>query len=487
MSIDELLDRHDALGLAALIRDRQVTPTELLDAVAARIEARNPVVNAVVSRRFDEARAELDRGGLPDGPLSGVPVLVKDMGCRVAGLPGTSGSRLFADAVDTADGQLATRYRRAGLVIVGKTNTPEFGKSSSTEPVLHGPTRNPWRTTHSAGGSSGGSAAAVAAGMVPAAHANDGGGSTRIPAANCGLFGLKPSRGRVPTDDGRGAFAYPFTASHAVTRTVRDSAALLDAVAGPVPGDPYAALNAPAEGSFLAALGRAPDRLRIGVAFGTPDGTTAHPGARAAVERVAARLAELGHHVEEAAPTWDTTAARTAGSIVMAAAVDAQIQDRLAQLGRTLADDDIEPFTRVLHEMTAKLSAIDMHRALRHIEGIGREIAPFFDAYDVWLTPTQPGPVARLGLLDTTNPQSMFEHASATVAFTQVFNITGLPAASVPAGFDTDGLPIGAHLAARMGGESLLLRLAAQLEESDPWPWQAPWPSCDKDGVRPGS
>ncbi|MEU0939734.1 amidase [Embleya sp. NPDC005971] len=473
MDTDELLDRHDAVGLADLVRTGHLSPHELLDAVAARVATRNPVVNAVVSTRLDQARREIDRG-LPDGPLRGVPFALKDIGCDIAGLATTNGSRLFADAIAERDGELATRYRRAGLVLIGKTNTSEFGKNSSTEPRLHGPTRNPWRTSHSAGGSSGGSAAAVAAGILPVAHANDGGGSTRIPASYCGLFGLKPSRGRVPDDQGEGALAYPFAANHAVTRTVRDSAALLDAVAGPRWGDAHPELPPPSEGSFLAALRTPPGRLRIGV---TPGSAADHPTAVDAVARVAGVLADLGHHVEEAAPAWDAAAASRAAGVVMAASVAAQIQDRLTVLGRDLAEDDVEPFTRFLHDRLAGSTAVDLHRALRTAERTGRQIAPFFAEFDIWLCPTVAVPVPRLGVLDTADPASMIRNAPATVTYTQVFNICGLPAASVPAGFDPAGLPVGVQIGGRMGAEAVLLQLAAQLETAIPWPWQAPWPA----------
>lgn len=474
--IGELLDTHDLVGLAALVRSGQVEPRELLDAVADRIERRNPRVNAIVASRIERAHEEI-KGSLPDGPLRGVPFAVKDLGCDIAGLPTTAGSRLFADAVAPRDGVLATRYRRAGLVIAGKTNTPEFGKNASTEPLLHGPTRNPWRVTHSAGGSSGGSAAAVAGGLVPAAHGNDGGGSIRIPASCCGLFGLKPSRGRTPEDRGRAAFAYPLAVNHAVTRTVRDSAALLDAIAGPAPGDAHGPLRPPEAGTFLAALDRPPARLRIGVATATADGVGAHPDTVRAVERTARVLADLGHHVEDAAPAWDIAIATQASATVMGASSQLQVQERLAVLGRELADDDLEPFTRFIHDWTATAPAADLVRALQNVELIGRQIAPFFEQYDIWLTPTLGVPVPELGLLDTTDPDAMVEHAPKTIRFTSVFNLSGLPAASVPAGFDDAGLPLGVQLAGRMGAEVPLLQLAAQLEEAAPWPWQAPWPT----------
>ncbi|WP_331766323.1 amidase family protein [Embleya sp. NBC_00896] len=475
MNTSELLDDHDAVGLAGLVRQGAVTPAELLEAVVTRIEERDPTLRAFVSTRFEAARAEA-AAELPDGPLRGVPFAVKDLGCDVAGMVTTEGSRLFADAVAERDGVLATRYRRAGLVVVGKTNTPEFGKNASTEPLLHGPSHNPWRTTHSTGGSSGGSAAAVAGGMLPAAHANDGGGSIRIPAACCGLFGLKPSRGRVPDDHGLSALAYPLSMAHAVTRTVRDSAALLDVVAGPLAGDPHAALPQPPAGSFLASLDTAPARLRVGFATTNADGRDAHPAAVRAVERTAALLAELGHHVEEGAPVWDGPATGRALGQVMAAATHVRIEDRLAALGRELRDDDLEPFTRVIHDRTAAMGAQDLVRALQAVVRIGREVAPFFDSHDVWLSPTLGVPVPELGVLDTSNPPSMFARAAELTWFTSVFNVTGLPSASVPAGFDEAGLPVAIQLTGRMGAEAQLLRVAAQLEEAAPWPRQAPWP-----------
>ncbi|GAA4982262.1 amidase [Yinghuangia aomiensis] len=471
MGAGEVLDRNDVVGLAGLVREGEVTPVELLDAVVARIEERNPVLNALVATRVDEAYAEI-AAGLPDGPLRGVPFGVKDLGCDVAGMASTSGSRLFADNVVDADGVLAGRYRRAGLVIVGKTNTPEFGKNASTEPLLFGKTRNPWNTGHSAGGSSGGSASAVAGGILPAGHANDGGGSIRIPAACCGLFGLKPSRARVPSDNRAGAFAYPVSMAHAVTRTVRDSAALLDAVAGPLPGD---ATLAPADpGSFLAALAEAPGRLRIGYATANAEGVPAHPKAVEAVERTAALLAELGHHVEESAPKWDMPSVAGVLSTVMGAETASRIQDRLAALGRDLADDDLEPATRWINDRVLTQTSTDLSRALRNAELIGRQIAPWFDEFDIWLTPTLGVEVPELGWMDTTRIETLANAAKMTW-FTSVFNVTGLPSASVPAGFDGNGLPLAIELTGRMGAEATLLRVAAQLEEAAPWPWQAPW------------
>ncbi|HET9876156.1 MAG TPA: amidase [Mycobacterium sp.] len=473
MSDDEVLDRTDLVGLAALIRSGDVTPGELLDTVALRIQERNPALNAVITTRIDAARGEIT-AGLPDGPLRGVPFAVKDLLCDVAGLPTTAGCRLFADAVAERDGVLVSRYRRAGLVIVGKTNTPELGVNPSTEPLLHGPTRNPWRPTQSAGGSSGGSAAAVAGGLLPAAHGNDYGGSIRIPAACCGLFGLKPSRGRVPDDHGANAFAFPLVANHALTRTVRDSAALLDAVAGPAPGDPYGALPPPPAGTFLAGVDRPPGPLRIGVASTAADGNPAYPAAAAAVQRTAALLSDLGHQVSEAAPQWDPVAESTSLAALVVAFARTQIGERLKALGRDLADDDIEPFTGFLLGTLPAQSGTEVYAAYQTVEQVGRQVAPFFAQYDIWLTPTLRVPVPRLGVLDTTDPTSIFTHGPEMTSFTSVFNAAGLPAASVPAGVDESGLPIGLQLAGPMGGEDVLLRLARQLEQVAPWPWQAP-------------
>ncbi len=473
MRDDEVLDHTDAVGLAGLIRSGDITPGELLDAVVHRIEQRNPVLNAVIATRIDAARDEI-AAGLPDGPLRGVPFAVKDLQCDVAGLPSTAGCRLFADVVAAQDGVMVSRYRRAGLVIVGKTNVPELGMNPSTEPLLHGPTRNPWRLTHSPGGSSGGSAAAVAGGLLPAAHGNDYGGSIRIPAACCGLFGLKPSRGRVPDDRGGNAFAYPLVAAHALTRTVRDSAALLDAVAGPAPGDPYGALPLPPAGTFLASLDRPLERLRIGVATCSADGQPACPAAAAAVERTAALLSDLGHQLSNAAPQWDPVAESTAVAALVITFARVQIKDRLTVLGRDLADDDIEPFTRFLFDALLAQSGPDVHTALQAVEQIGRQLAPFFARHDVFVTPTLRVPVPRLGVLDTTDPKSIFAHGPEMTSFTSVFNAAGLPSASVPAGSDEAGLPVGIQLTGPMGAEDVLLRLARQLEQAAPWPWQAP-------------
>ena len=472
---ERLLDEHDTIGLAALVASGDVSSLELVDASIARIEARNSTLNAVVARRFDEARAEAKQVS-STSPVAGVPFLVKDLNCDVAGMPSTSGSRLFADNVATEDSELTRRFKAAGLLIIGNTNTPEFGKNASTEPLLFGPAHNPWRTGYSTGGSSGGSAASVAGGIVTSAHANDGGGSIRIPASECGLYGLKPTRGRTPTWPAAAAFAYPMGIGHAVTRTVRDSAAILDAIWGPLAGDPYPSPPPPAAGSFLAALERPPARLRIGFTTVSPTGTAIHPAGARAIEQMAALLEELGHEVVEGTPTWDLSMPSSALSTVMGITTARVVEDRLAALGRPLGDEDLEPFTRFLHERMLDVSGIEVSHALQSIEIVSRDVARFFDTHDIWLTSTLPVPVPELGWLDTTSNEAMFTRAGRFSELTAVFNVTGQPAASVPGGFDDNGLPVGVQLVGRHCAEELLLQLSAQIEAAAPWPTIAPWP-----------
>lgn len=467
--IDALLDSHDTIGLAHLVRDGEVTSRELVEASIARIEERNPALNAVINRRFEEALAESDAVDR-SAPLAGVPFLVKDLNCDVAGLRSTKGSRLFADHVPTEDCELTARFKRAGLIILGNTNTPEFGKNASTEPLLHGPTHNPWRLGYSPGGSSGGSSAAVAGGLVTAAHANDGGGSIRIPASECGLIGLKPTRGRTPSWPIPASFAYPVGVSNCVTRTVRDTAAILDAIAGPLPGDPYPAPPAPDAGSFLAAIDREPGPLRIGFSAVMPNGDPVHPAGLAAVERTASVLAALGHHVVEGMPEWNRRMPGYAVSTAMGINAARQVIDRLAELGRPLADDDLEVFTCEMNERAMKQSGIDLSRALQQVEITSRDVARFHQDHDLWLTVTLGVPVPPLGWLDTSSVEAMFTRGGAFSAITSLANCTGQPAISVPAGFDENGLPVGIQLMARHCEEQTLLQVAAQLEQAQPWP-----------------
>ena len=473
---ERLLDENDTIGLAALVAAGEVSSLELVDASISRIESRNPTFNAVVAKRYDEARREAANVSATS-PIAGVPFLVKDLNCEVAGLPSTNGSRLFADVIATQDSELTKRFKAAGLLILGNTNTPEFGKNASTEPLLFGPAHNPWNTDYSTGGSSGGSAASVIGGMVTAAHANDGGGSIRIPASECGLFGLKPTRGRTPTWPAAAAFAYPMGIGHAVTRTVRDSAAILDAIAGPLSGDPYPSPPAPEAGTFLAAIANAPEKLRIGFSTVSPTGNPIHPAGVQAIERMAVVLEGLGHEVVEGSPSWDLSMPATALSVVMGVTTARLIQDRITKLGRELRDDDIEPFTKFLHDRMLDLSGIDVSHALQSIEIVSRDVARFYESHDIWLTTTLPVPVPELGWLDTTSNEAMFTRAGRFSELTAVFNVTGQPAASIPGGFDGNGLPVGVQLVGRHCSEETLLRLAAQLEVAAPWPTLAPWPT----------
>ncbi|WP_166137653.1 amidase [Nocardioides ochotonae] len=465
------LERDDATATAAAVRRGEVSAREVVEAAITRIEKLDPALNAVVGERFQQALAEVD-AGLPDGPLRGVPTLVKTLSTDVAGLPTTGGSRLLRDKVAATDSELVARYRRAGMVVLGITNTPELGKNASTEPLLYGPTHNPWNPAYSPGGSSGGSAAAVASGMVPVAHGNDGGGSIRIPAAMCGLFGLKPSRGRVPAAPYLSGLSNPTSVHHALTTTVRDSALLLDVSHGRVPGAPF---DAPApSGTFLDAVGRDPGRLRIGVATSVPDGPPTSPEYVAAVRRTADLLASLGHEVREVTLGYRYAEMAAWSGLIMGASLVALVDDRLAELGRELREDDLEPFTRGMYEHYRQAPAAEVARALQGFERTGRSLGAMFADLDVVLTPALCQPTPQLGFLDTTDPAAMYERVSSYSAYTSPGNVSGAPAMSVPAGLDERGLPLGAHFFTDLGGEELLLSLAAQLEQAAPWPTRAP-------------
>ncbi|MBE9372940.1 amidase [Saccharopolyspora sp. HNM0983] len=466
------MERHpcDAVAIAAAVRSGEISADEVAERAIARIAERDPAVRAVVHTRFDQARAEVARG-LPDGPLTGVPILVKSLGAEVAGLATSAGSRLFADAGAAADSELVARYRAAGAVVLGTTSTPEFGLSASTEPVLHGATRNPWALGRSAGGSSGGSAAAVAAGMVPVAHGNDSMGSIRIPSAMCGLFGLKPGRWRVPGAPFSNGLRNPLQANHVLTTSVRDSAAFLDVGAGPGPGFPGG--RAP-DRPFSREPGRPVGRLRIAVCTRAADGTATDPVCAEAAQRTAQLCAELGHEVFEAAPEHDGSRTQRAAGTVMGANLAATIDERLERLGRALREDDVEAFTRVLYERAKATGAGELSAALSVLEDAERAMAAFFGEVDLWLTPTAAAPAPDIGLLDPMSPEAMYAHSAAFVAFTRICNVTGQPAMSVPAGYDGTGVPLGVQVAAAHGAEGLLLRLAAQLEQAQPWQSVAP-------------
>ena len=469
----ELLDSSDAWALADAIRTGATTVEAVFDETAARLQIRNPAINAVIEDRLDEARAEID-AGLPDGPLRGVPFVVKALGAQIAGMTTTNGSALWRDDVALADSELVRRYRAAGLVLIGLTNSPELGKSASTEPTLHGPTRNPRRLTHSAGGSSGGSAAAVAAGIVVAAHGNDGGGSIRIPASMNGLVGLKPSRGRVPAAPALNAISYPIAVNHVICRSVRDAAWFLDLTAGSLPGDPF--VIAPPSRPYVDELGSRVATLRIAVCTTMPTGENVHPACAAAVQRCALVLRELGHEVIDADPPWPLDDLRRVNRVVPGVATLTDIRARLAVLDRELRDDDLEPFTRVLVDAAAKFSGVDVIEALKALERAAQAFGPFFDDYDILLTPTLSQPVPPLGLLDTRDVAAMYANASRYSALTSPFNISGQPALSLPLAIDGDAMPIGLQFVARFGGEDVLIRLGSQLEAAQPWDSRPVWP-----------
>jgi amidase/6-aminohexanoate-cyclic-dimer hydrolase len=466
--IDEY-ESQDALGLAAWVRTGEVSPQELLEAAVARVEERNPAINAVVIRAFEEGRKAIE-AGLPDGPLRGVPWLLKDLHAAWTGVRLTNGSRFFADNVSDYDHEITLRYRRAGLVLFGRTASPEFGLTATTESALYGDTRNPWDRTRSAGGSSGGAASAVAAGIVPAAHATDGGGSIRVPASCCGLFGMKPTRARVPSGPKLGEGWSGMSVQHALSRSVRDSAALLDAASGPALGDPYLAPPPPARG-FLAEVGADPGRLRLALQTGAFNGAEVDPDCVAAARDAAELCRSLGHEVEEAELAVDREVLSNATGVIITANLRATLLERGEQLSRSWTGEDVEALTFLMAEGAKGREAADYARAIRAIHAVGREVSAFLGRYDALLTPTMatpPVPLGRLSLSRSDLP-GLLGDLSRTVGFTQLFNASGHPAMSVPLYWNAAGLPIGVQFAGRFGDEATLFRLAAQLESARPW------------------
>jgi amidase len=485
-------DRLDAIGLAELVARGDVTPLELLEAALERADARNPRLNAIVARYDDEARARA-RLPLPRGALSGVPFLVKDLLAAWEGHPSTGGSRLLDGWIAPASSEVVVRLERAGLVLFGQTNTPELGILGTTEPALRGPTRNPWRLDLSPGGSSGGSAAAVAARIVPAAHGNDGGGSLRIPASACGLFGLKPTRGRVSHAPWYGEVFCGLAIGGAVTRSVRDSAAILDAIAGPAPGDPYAA--PPPARPFSAEVGGPCGTLRIAV---TPDplfGVSSALECREAVYSAARLLASLGHDVVEAHPKFPREALVHAYLVALAATVAADVEQAARLTGRRPGPDNLELETWALVAGGRTLEAAELVLAEEEMHRAGRTMAAFFEEHDVLVTATTGHPPLPIGALALRPSERLalravgrirsrrlmdryFEEIAArsfeATGNTMLFNQTGQPAASVPLHWTADGVPIGVQIVGRFGDEATLLRLAAELERARPWADRAP-------------
>ena len=464
-------ESYDAVGLAELVRTRQVRSAELLEAAIDRCEQRNPALNAIVHTFPDRARDSLGGRG---GALYGVPFLLKDAGANYAGEPTGHACRLFAGHVAEKDTTLVQRYRQAGLTMFGKTNTPELALAVTTEPELSGPTRNPWNPDYSPGGSSGGSAAAVAAGIVPAAHGSDGGGSIRIPASACGLVGLKPTRGRVPTGPDRAEGWAGMSQHHVLSRSVRDTAAFLDAVEGGEPGDPY---HPPAHvGTWMAALLYPPGELRVALIGESFNGVAVDPEITGVLKDTARLCEGLGHRVEEARCPLSPEELHNCATLVLASHVNADIQARCRVLGREFRREDVSHVTWRMARIGAEACASDYAAALTHIHYIGRRMGEFSGQYDVILSPTLAAPPPRLGMIDmdTEDLKRYMEVTSRYTAFTQLLNVTGQPAISLPLGRSSEGLPIGVQLAASQGGEATLLRLAAQLERARPWSGLAP-------------
>jgi amidase len=476
--VDELA-HLDATAQAELVRRGDVSALDLTEAAIARITRLNPQLNAVIHQRFESARAEARAVTPGSAPFAGVPFLVKDFLCAMEGDPIHLGTRVLRDAGMCApcDSYLAGKLKAAGLIILGRTNTPELGTLPTTEPDAYGPTHNPWNLGHSTGGSSGGSAAAVAAGLVAAAHANDGGGSIRIPASECGLVGLKPSRGRTSFGPELGDCVGGLACEGVVTRSVRDTAALLDAVAGRMPGDPYSA--PPATRPYRDEVGAPTGRLRIGIRTVSPG----HLGVvqdevSAAVERVGHDLASLGHHVDVASPDAldDPDVARHFST--MYATNTAWMLDQLALVaGRPLTAEDVDPLNWALAELGRLCSAPQLIDTFNWIHGYTRRVASWWESgFDLLLTPTLPAPPPPLGHFrpDPANPTDAGFRATAFAAFTLPFNATGQPAISLPLHWTADGLPVGVQLVAAYCGEDLLIRIAAQLEEALPWAHRRP-------------
>lgn len=464
---------HDMLGLGLLVGQGDVTPDELLDAALARMEAVNPALNAVVLTFEDVARRKISEG-LPGGPFSGVPFLLKDLGAEAIDYPSHNGSRLFANTRYALDSAIYERIAATGAVTFGRTASPEGGIGPVTEAAVYGaPTRNPYDLTRTPGGSSGGAGAAVAAGIVPGAHGSDGGGSVRIPASNCGLFGCKPTRARLPDGPYAGEGWAGMAIDGFLTRSVRDTAVMLDACVGRDLGAPY---DAPAlAGSFRAALERPPRPLRIALCDTSLTGAPVHPDCREAVADAAALLASMGHHVEPACPREaDTAAMMRAWTDIVACGTALSIKSRLAALGRDLLPDEIEAVSRSAMAHAASVSGESYLAAIGTVHRYGRQMAAFFESYDMLLTPTMSEPPAKVGRFshnrdDYVNyrigPHGVFAYSP----FTAAFNATGQPAVSVPLWWSPEGLPIGVHLAGRFGEDLTLMALAADLERARPW------------------
>ncbi|SDF48756.1 amidase [Blastococcus aurantiacus] len=464
----------DATAQAELVRSGEASPAELVEAAIERIERVDPQLDAVIRDRFDQAREEA-AGELPDGPFRGVPMLLKDLGCHVAGEATNYGTSYLRDAGVTwpTDSDLARQFRAAGFLFLGRTNVPEFGTTITTEPAAHRPTRNPWNPAHSAGGSSGGSAAAVAAGMVPIAHASDGGGSIRIPSSECALVGLKPTRARVSHGPDVGESWAGATTDGVVTRTVRDAAAVLDLISAPMPGDPYVAPPLPRP--LSQEVGAPVGRLRVGLLDTEPGEPS--PDCRTAVDRAGQLLEQVGCSVEPATPDgmFDEQFMRSFGATI-AADIALELADHERLLGRPVRDDELEPRNAAYRAMGQRMSSADYLAARARLGAWARRMAAFWTpaaqdgrGFDLLVTPTVGAPPPELGWFAAAGPEQEGRRVGGFMPYTAQFNVTGQPAISLPLHWTADGLPVGVQLVAAFGREDVLVRVAAALEQAAPW------------------
>ncbi|MAS44675.1 MAG: 6-aminohexanoate hydrolase [Rhodobacteraceae bacterium] len=473
MSIADAFDAHDATGLAALVAGGDVSPTELLDEALSRVDARNPALNAIASLNEGAARRMISEG-LPDGPFKGVPFLLKDIGAEAVDFPVSSGSALLKGAPCPGDSRFYEKLRAAGLVTFGRTTSPEFGVGPATEAAVYGgPTRNPWNTDHTSGGSSGGAAAVVAGGILPVAHASDGAGSIRIPAASCGLYGIKPTRGRVSMAPFAGEGWGGMSTAGFVTRTVRDQAALMDLVMGPELGDPYAAPPLPM--SFSEAAKTDPGKLRIGILTTTFTGDPIHPECVKAVEDAAALLKDLGHEVFEAPlPDADTPTAMRALMDIISCGTALKLRSVAAARGREIEQGEVERIAFASRRHAETIDGAAYLGAINIVHAYGRALARWMSGMDVLVTTTLSQPPAEVGRFShdrddflefRLGPNGVLEYSPYCAAF----NSSGQPAVSVPLHWTPDGLPVGVHLAAPYGEDCRLVSLSAQLETAKPW------------------
>jgi amidase len=463
----------DATAQADLVCRGEASPKELVEAAIARIEAVNPRLDAVIRTRFGAARLEVG-GDLPDGPFRGVPILLKDLGCMVAGEQTAFGLGLLRDVKWPVTSYLAQQFRAAGFVALGRTNVPELGTTVTTEPRGFPPARNPWHPDHSTGGSSGGSAAAVAAGLVPVAHASDGGGSIRIPASECGVVGLKPTRGRVSQGPLAGESWAGGVIDGAITRTVRDAAAVLDAISQPMPGEPYYAPPLPRP--LAQEVGVDPGQLRIGMLdHPAAEGYQDDPQCRAAVASAVRLLDSLGHHIEESAPAamFDAAFGKQFGTLI-AADTESLLQSFGQVIGRPLGEDDIEPRNAGYRRHGAALTAVSYLRTRSWFAMWSRRMAQWWLDHDLLLTPTLGAPPPELGWFTAAGPEQEGRRIASFIPYTAQFNMTGQPAISLPLHWSPAGLPVGVQLVAAYGREDLLIKVASQLEQVAPWAGR--WP-----------